>query len=87
MIKYCDKRFKLFIRGHERERPLWSIMGFPFSICCQIARTICNFAFIPPGFLGEVEHRKSRILNRIIQHEYSPRLLSMKAFDLASDIL
>ena len=61
-------------------------MGFPVSICCQIARRICSYAFIPPGFLGEVEHRESRILNRIIQHEY-PGLLSMMAFDMASDIL
>ena len=51
MIKYCDKGFKLV---HKRPRTgRLSIVDFPVSICCQIARRICSYAFIPPGFSGE----------------------------------
>ena len=84
MIKYCNKRFKLAYKRPQTGR--LSILGLPFSIVCHIARGICSQAFVRPGFSGEQEHRESKILNGIIQHEY-PGVLSVMSFDLASDIL
>ena len=63
-----------------------SILSLPISIFCQITRRICSHAFIPPGFSGEYEHCERKILNRILQHE-CPGIISVMAFDLASDIL
>ena len=63
-----------------------SIVGLPVSVFCQIARTIRSCACITSGLSGGYVLRKNKILSGIIQHEY-PGLLSMKAFDLASDTL
>ena len=84
MTKYSDKRFKL---AYQRLRTgILAILSLPVSIFCQITRRICSHAFIPPGFSGEYEHCESKILNRILQHE-CPGVISVMAFDLASDIL
>ena len=84
MTKYSDKRFMLAYKWPRTG--MLSIEGLPVSIFCYIARRVCSYAFIPPGFPGEYEHCESKILNRITQHDY-PGVHSVMAFDLASDTL
>ena len=58
------------------ERPTYT------ELFLSLALILVNLHSLAPSNAYDEEHRESKILSRIVQHEDGHGLLSMKAFDL-----